>query len=227
LLTLAGLAFFIVLGTWQVRRGHEKQQLFAAFDRVAGQPAMPLDQARRVVRDGSYEHVRVSGRFDPAHSWLLDNQMRGGRVGVMVFAPFEPLDGSTPLLVNRGFLARDPRGAPLAVPPPSPGQQTLDALYAPAPGTGLRLGGNALPGQQGWPKTTIYLDIGEIAADLGRSLDPRVLLLTPAAGSPFVREWRPPLFPPERHFGYAFTWYSFAALTLVLFAILHRRRQRP
>ncbi|MBN8728696.1 MAG: SURF1 family protein [Xanthomonadales bacterium] len=223
LLTLAGLAVFISLGSWQVRRGQEKARLFAAFDSMVDTAPVPLDRARREATPGSYQRVQVTGSYDPLHAYILDNQVREGRSGIMLFDVFEPRDGSTPLLVNRGFLARDPQGTIPQVPAPPPGEQTLDAIYAPPPGIGLRLGGNALPGQAGWPKTSIYLDIAEVGADLGRSLDPRVLLLEPAPGSPFVREWRPGIFPPERHWGYAATWYGFAALCLVLFAVRHWR----
>ena len=223
LLTLAGLAAFISLGTWQVRRGQEKERLFAAFDSLAGSTPVTLEQARREVHPGDYRRVHVAGRYDPIHAYILDNQVRDGRGGIMLFDVFEPRDGSTPVLVNRGFLSRDSRGAIPAVPAPPSGEQLLDAIYAPPPGIGLRLGGNALPGQPGWPKTSIYLDVAEIEADLGRSLDPRVLLLEAEPGSPFVREWRPGILPPERHWGYAITWYGFALLSLVLFALRHWR----
>jgi len=42
-----------------------------------------------------------------------------------------------------------------------------------------------------------------------------------------VREWKPEVFPPERHYGYAFTWYTFAAVVAATFFILHRPSRRP
>lgn len=222
-LTLAGMAFFVSLGMWQVRRAQEKTALLAAFAGAAQQSPRALDEARRDVGHGRYPLVRVSGRYDPQHAYVLDNQVRDGRAGVMVFDVFEPTDGSTPLLANRGFLARTARGEAPTIPPPPPGAQTLTALYAPPPGSGLRLGGNGLPAQTGWPKTTIYIDLEQIASDLGRHLDRRVLLLTPEAGSPFVREWTPEVFPPQRHIGYALTWFTLALVTGIAFVIRHWR----
>jgi cytochrome oxidase assembly protein ShyY1 len=154
---------------------------------------------------------------------VLDNQVRGGRAGVMLFDLFEPSDGSAPLLVNRGYLARDANGHIPPMPAPPAGAQTLTALYTPPPGSGLRMGGNPLPGQHGWPKTSIYIDLDEIAADAGRHVDARVLLLMPEAGSGFVREWTPEVFPPERHLGYAYTWLTFALVAVATFVILHWR----
>lgn len=223
ILTLAGIAFFVSLGLWQVQRAHEKTALFAAFADAGAQAPISLDQARR--ESGALRHpaVRVSGHYDPQYAYVLDNQSRDGRAGVMVFDVFEPADGSTPLLANRGFLARDARGEPPVIPPPPTGMRTLHALYAPPPGSGLRLGGNPLPGQSTWPKTSIYIDLGEIAADLRRHLDPQVLLLLPEPGSAFVREWQPEGFPPQRHLGYALTWFTFAFLAAILFLIRHWR----
>jgi len=225
-LAFAGSAFFLSLGSWQVRRAHEKEALFAAFDAAATQAPVALEQARRDVDPKHYPRVHVGGRYDPLHAYVLDNQVRDGRPGVMVFDVFEPADGGVPLLANRGFLARDARGEPPAIPPPPGGDIELTALYAPPPGSGLRIGGNALPRQAQWPKTGIYIDLGDIEADLGRKLDPRVLLLvSESAGgaAPFVREWRPEVFPPERHYGYAFTWFTFAAIVVAIFVALHWR----
>lgn len=219
---------FVTLGSWQVRRAREKTELFAAFDGAAAQPAVDLADARAAAGASRYPHVRVQGHYDPLHAYVLDNQVRNGRAGVMVFDVFEPASGGPPLLANRGFLARDARGGRPPVPPPPDGAQTLDALYAPPPGSGLHMGGDALPGQTAWPKVSIYLDLGEIGKDLGRAVDPHVLLLLPAAdaaAAAFVREWRPDVFPPERHYGYAMTWFTFAAVVVVTFAILHRDKE--
>lgn len=213
------------LGTWQVDRAHQKERLFAAFAGTAGQVVVDLDQARREVDPSRYPLVRVSGRYDAAHTYVLDNQQRDGHAGVMVFDVFEPADGSVPLLANQGFLARDADGERPAIPAPAEGTQTVLALYAPPPGSGLRMGGNALPQQRGWPKTSIYLDLDDVSSDLGRHLDARVLLLMPAAGSRFVREWRPDVFPPERHFAYALTWFTFGGIAIVMFVILHWRKE--
>ena len=224
-LTLAGIAFFVRLGAWQVARAHEKERLFAAFSGATRQAPVSLAQARRDIDPARYPLARARGRYDAGHAWVLDNRSRDGRAGVMVFDLFEPADGGRPVLVNQGFLARDARGERPPIPPPPTGVQTLVALYAPPPGAGLRLGGNALPRQDSWPKVVIYLDLHEIAADLGRDLDDRVLLRMPAAGAAFVREWRPEVFPPERHYAYAFTWFTFAALCVVMFAALHWRKE--
>ncbi|MCC7255457.1 MAG: SURF1 family protein [Dokdonella sp.] len=227
LLTLFGIAVFFALGAWQVRRAHEKEALFAAFDAAPRQAPITLAQARKQASAQVYPLVEVTGSFDSTHAYLLDDQVRGGKVGVMRWDVFEPSAGGPALLVNRGFVPRDARGGLPTLPSPPAGVIHLQGLYAPPPGAGLRLGGNALPRQAQWPKTTIYIDLGEIGADLGRGLDARVLLETDAAdaGAGFVRQWRPEVFPTERHYGYAFTWFAFCGVVVATFLVLHWRRK--
>jgi cytochrome oxidase assembly protein ShyY1 len=226
---LAGVAAFVLLGSWQLRRAHEKEALFAAWSHAEQQVPVTLAQARRGADATRWPLVELDGTFDPTHAYVLDDQVRAGRAGIMLFEVFAPSAGGDALLVNRGFLPRDARGDSPHLPPIPQGTQHLRALYAPPPGAGIRLGGNALPKQAAWPKATIYIDLGEIAADLGRKLDPRVLLQVSAdAGDDgFVRSWKPEVFPPERHYGYAFTWFTFAAVVLIMFAVLHRKKRNP
>lgn len=223
-LAALGIALFLVLGSWQLRRATEKEQLFAAFEGAATQAPVSLAAARREADGARHPRVQVPGHFVRGPAWLLDNQVRNSQVGVMAFALFEPDDGSRPLLVNRGFLPRAGRGELPALPPLPAGMQVLDALLAPPPGVGLRLGGNRLHEQPDWPKLLIYLEPAEIAEDLGRPLDERILLMLAAADSPFLREWQPQVFPPARHRAYAFTWFTFAAAVVAAFIALHWRR---
>lgn len=225
-LTLAGVALFLALAAWQFRRAHEKALLFAAIAQAATQAPVTLAEARRAASVAHFPTLRVEGRFNPQRQYLLDNQVRDARAGVMVFGVFEPSEGGPALLVNRGYLARDARGA-LAVPPLPSGTLAVTALYAPPPGVGLRMGGNSLPQQTQWPKTVIYIDLDEIAADAGRHLDARVLLHIGDGDNGLVREWTPAVFPPVRHLGYAWTWLTFALVLVATFLILHWRNREP
>lgn len=51
-----------------------------------------------------------------------------------------------------------------------------------------------------------------------------MILLDAEAGSGFMREWMPQIIPPERHLGYAVQWFGFLLTTLVIFIVLHWRR---
>ena len=201
--------------------------MLAAFAGAADRPPVSLAAARLAPAGEIYPHVRVAGRYDTAHTYLLDDQVRSGRQGVVVFTAFAPNDGALPLLVNRGFIARDANAAIPDIPLVRADELELSGLYAPPPGSALRMGGNALPAQQHWPKLSIYVDTAEIGDDLGHPIDSRVLMLDADPASGFERDWTPQIIPPEKHLGYAFQWFSFLAATLVIFTVLHWRREKP
>lgn len=227
LLTVAGITAFCYLGFWQLQRADDKAALLDAFSSTAATATMSLADARRTTAAAIHPRVRVRGTFVSGRGYVLDDQIRDGRQGMMVYGVFEPAEGSVPVLVNRGFLARDMQAQRASIPPVEAGEVEISGVYAPAPGTGLRMGGNALPNQREWPKLTIYIDPGEIGADLGRPIDDRVILLDAQAGSVFKREWTPQILPPERHHGYALQWFTFALAALVIFIVLHWRREQP
>lgn len=223
ILTALGVAAFCALGMWQLDRAAQKRRLFAAFANAVDMPTVDFAQARGAAGDAQiYPHLRVAGHFVPDRGYWLDEQFNGNRVGVHAIGVFA-IDGQQDLLlVDRGWVAWDhvPGTTPNAPVPPA-GEIVLTGLYAPFPGGGLRVGGDALQGQAQWPKLTLFLDAKAIAADLGVAVQPRMLLLDPEPAGAFVRIWKPQVFPPERHIGYAFTWFCFVAVAIAMLVARH------
>lgn len=224
LLTLCGVALFCVLGAWQLRRAAYKEIVFARFHHAADAPFVSLADALAEQRPYAYPHVKVTGLFEGDKAYLLDNQMRSGRLGVMVFVPFEPEGSSRLLLVDLGFLAKmGPDATMLPDLPPIPEHVvTLTGIYAPPPLPGLKLGGNPLLREKAWPKLVTWIDPREIAADLHAAVYPHVLLSDPDPRSAYIRSWTANVMPPERHRAYALQWFSFAIAAIVMFFVLHR-----
>jgi cytochrome oxidase assembly protein ShyY1 len=210
---------------WQLDRARQKQQLLAAFAAAASEPATDFARTREVTDPQRYPHVLVSGTFISDRSYLLDEQVRAGRLGVHAIAVVAVAGEDDLLLVDRGWIAwsHAPGTAPVLPAPPS-GKVELTGIYAPFPGGGLRVGGNALTAQDTWPKLTLHVDAAEISADLGKAVLPRMLLLDADSGSGFVREWTPNVMPPVRHRAYALQWFTFALAALAIFLILHWRK---
>lgn len=226
LLTLCGVAMFVALGVWQLRRANEKEILLARFAQAAHAAVQPFAEFGDAPPQAVYPHVRVNGRYAAHRVYLLDDRMHAGRLGVNVFVPFLPERGERELLVNLGFLPR--QGADEVLPdlPPVPtGEVALTGLYAPPPLPGLKLGGNALMREASWPKLLTFLDLHALADDLRQPLYPRVLLLDPDPASPYLREWTPDVMPPSRHRAYALQWFSFAIAALVIFFVMHRDKR--
>ena len=228
-LTLAAVLLFVQLGRWQWHRAAEKTALAAAFAAGTNEPASALG-TRATASLPRYAQVIVSGRYDPAHQFLLDNMSNGGQVGYEVLTPLRLEDGRW-LLVNRGWVAlpegRRDRLPELAIAAPDAVQLRgrLDAL----PVTGIAAGQAPPAMDERWPKRTSFPTAGQLGAALGEKVEPRQLLL--AAGEPegFRRNWRSASagFGPERHLSYAVQWWIFAALALFLYVFLNLERRRP
>jgi surfeit locus 1 family protein len=71
-----------------------------------------------------------------------------------------------------------------------------------------------------------YPRVQEVRDALGVDVQPQVILLDAKQPDGFVREWRPKTFPPERHLGYAVTWFALAATVLIVFLLTNLRNER-
>jgi len=223
-LTVVGVLVFVRLGVWQLDRAGEKDELLRRFAASAAAGVEDFGMIAETPPVDRYPRLDLRGTFVSDHVYLLDDQTHAGQVGVHAYAPFAPDGKSRWLLVDLGFLPKE-RGANPRLPPLPTGETRVRGLYVPPPGVGIRMGGNPLPAQQGAEKSMVYVDLGEIGVDLGRSLYPRVLLLDPDPATLYARDWTPGFMPPARHRAYAFQWFTFAFAALVIFVLLHRKRR--
>lgn len=221
-LCVLAVAAFIGLGRWQWHRGVEKEAVwrdFSAAEGPATSPASPLGALPRFAR------VRLEGRYDAAHQFLLDNRTHDGAAGYEVLTPLQLEDGRW-VLVNRGWVPfsgyRDrlpdttlaDAGAPVTV------TGRIDTL----PVEGMESGRAPPAAGAIWPKVTSFPHVAEIAAALGRPIEARQVLLDPSAPDGYLRDWRPPGVPPDRHYSYAVQWWLFAATATVLYGLLNLRK---
>lgn len=227
-LALGAIALFCTLGLWQSGRRQEKQAMLEAVQRVLeARRAQPLAVAADPARARGYDWAAGVGRFAPGPAVLLDNQQRDGRVGVRAYRVFVPADGTTPLLVELGWLPLPGDRTLPAVPAPQ-GPWRLEGLLLPPPSAGLaraeatRRSGDAL--------LAVALDPLQLAAPLGqRVLAPRVLRPDPDLPLGYARDLDvlPNTLPPERHLGYALQWFALAAAVLTVALVLTFRGRKP
>jgi cytochrome oxidase assembly protein ShyY1 len=223
-LTVAGMAIFVRLGVWQLDRAEQARAMLSAFAQAPDAALEDFARISAVPPEVRYPHVRVAGHF-VGRGYLRDEQVRDGKLGVEVIDAFAVDGNASLLLVNRGWISwSHVPGTRPPLPPLALGDTLLSGVYAPFPGGGIRVGGNALPAQAAWPKLTLAIDPGEISADLGAPLLPRMLQLDADATSGFVRTWTPALMPPARHQAYAFQWFAFAFAAAVIFVVLHWKK---
>ncbi|RDS83987.1 SURF1 family protein [Dyella psychrodurans] len=228
-LTVAGALVFVRLGIWQLHRADFKDELLRRYAAAASAPVQAFDAVALHPPQDAYPRVRVEGHYLVDRLYLLDNPKHDNMGGVEAYVPFQPNGQGQLLLVDLGFLPGNSTDTPPQLPPLPDGRQVLQGLYQPPPGTGFEMGGNALAQQARWPKTSIYLDMKQVAGDLHTTLYPRVLTLDADPASIYVRVHTLDLssMPPARHRAYAFQWFTFAFAAVVIFLVLHRAKRRP
>jgi len=212
---IAGVVLTMSLGNWQTRRGDEKAARQAQWDealaraptRIAG-----LDDASGVARNLP-QRVEMSGTFVIEATVYIDNRLVDGVAGFQVVTPVAVGEGMPWILVNRGWAARSMAD-----------RTRLPA--APIANAPLRVEGIAVPhvprtleiGERGGPLGGIWqnLDFEAYERASGRKVARFVVQQTNDTGDGLRRVWARPDAGVDKHRGYAFQWYSLAALISVL-----------
>ena len=193
-LAAAACAAGVGLGSWQARRADEKRALAAGEQRIA-----------------------VQGEFLPERTILLDNKIRGARVGYEVVTPLRLADG-VHVLVNRGWIAAPPRREQLPEVVTPRGRVRVEGVMLARLPRPLKLA-EKTPG-----KVRQSLELKEFAVETGLTLQAFVIEQHSALDDGLLREWQRPDAGVEKHQGYALQWYSLAVLAAALGIIFSFRR---
>ncbi|MGH8261371.1 MAG: SURF1 family protein, partial [Steroidobacteraceae bacterium] len=222
-------ALFVHLGQWQWHKAQRRQAEWTAFARGADRA---VDLGARVTSDvPRFQRVRVTGRFDPDHQFLLDNRIVNDEAGYEVLTPLTLGDGRV-LLIDRGWVPFTGSRSRLPdVHLAANRAVTLTGRVDTLPAGGLSFGkAPPSPGAH-WPKVTSYPDMAQLAVALGASvaggrLEPRIVLLDPHEPYGYVREWRPPGMSPAKNMSYAAQWWLFAVTLAIIWLVLSAPKPR-
>ena len=217
LITLA--AGFLRLGLWQLDRKAEKTELFERFENA---PSMSIEQA--LAQQAELARVEAFGHYDEARHVLLDNRIWNGRAGVQVLTPFILSDGRW-VLVNRGWLPLPPDRLALPAVPTHAAERTIRGRLVPPSTDGPRLGEADVLVSDHWPQLVTYLDLADVGAALGDSLQPWIVQLDADEPTGFAdRQWSAAVMEPAVHGAYAVQWLALSTATLIIWITLGLRR---
>ena len=222
-------ALFVRLGLWQVSRLRERQAFNAIVRARLDSGVVDFARLPRDAGLARFRRVRVRGRWDAAHEIAIASRSREGSPGVHLLTPLRIAGSDTALLVNRGWVYA-PDGATVPDParwhvrvPGGDGAVALEGFVVqhPPPLPKMRSAGT-LP--RVW-----WVDRDAVARWAGYPVHAFQLV---QVGDTLPRDSTPArLAPPPLdegpHRGYAFQWFSFAAIALVGVPVfvLSRRRE--
>ena len=206
------------LGSWQLNRAAEKNQILADYvqdQEGAVRPWQGFDRHAPGTKLGFC--VDVGGEH-----WFLDNRTHDGQVGYEVFLPAQHCDSAAPVLLKLGFIAASgPRTQlPLLQPERWLGQQQIEGEVRPRPPEPMLTGPAEDMGLQRWRVQSLE------RTPEGSFIEPATLLVqvkTPQDWQ-LVDAWQPVNMAPERHLGYAIQWFGLAVVLVIGFLIwgVHR-----
>lgn len=226
---LAALAvLFASLGSWQLDRAaatRETQARFASGAEDAALTRLPaeLDESKR------FRRVEVRGEYVGEPQFLLDNMLHDGVVGYHVLTPLRVAGVRERLLVNRGWVAAGTDRRVLPDITAAGGARTIVGRLERLPRPGLRLGAAESSSTAAPVVVLQYPTADELSHRLGAPVFGYQVLLDPAAGDGYVREWRAPGMAPERHQVYAGQWWLLAvgALAAAIVIAVKTVRRKP
>lgn len=228
LVTFIILPLLIYLGFWQIHRGEYKQALLEQYlDRAKAAP-ISLKELNN-LKNLNAEHYQyyplvMTGHYDNQHTLLLDNKTYHKQVGYQILTPFIPDDSKQMVLINRGWMVRNPDRRILPIIPNIQGsQKVIGMIYIPTAKTFLLshdISSNS------WPRIIQTIAIAQIKTWLERPLYPWVILLSPESANGFVREWNPITVTPYKNYAYALQWFGLAITLLSIFIGVNTRREK-
>jgi surfeit locus 1 family protein len=221
LAALVGIAITASLGNWQLNRAAEKRELKSRADAFAAEPPIHVSAAEIPAANIDQRRVEARGVFDPRYAVYIDNRLHRGVPGYHVIMPLALSGGERYVLVNRGWIARplDRRDEPAVRTPAA--EVTLEGTAVLPSQRVLELSNQVTEGRI-WQNLTLdrYRDAVPIP------IQPFVIRQESALDDGLVREWAPPDFGIEKHYGYAFQWFGLAATIAIFYAVTRFKRHR-
>ena len=220
LATLVGMIVFVNLGLWQLDRGQEKTAIKEAYDRRSIMPALDLAGLELSVANDVYRNAFVEGTYEFEKQILIDNIIINGRSGLNVITPLIINGSERRILVNRGW-------TPWSI------DRTEYRSFENPQGTVVIRGLLKRPSQEYFtlskvePKSSDRvwqnLDLRLFSELFKTEIQPLVLLRSPLESDEKLVRVLPEYTDTwiDRHKGYAFQWFAFAAIALLIFCYFH------
>ena len=214
---MVGVTVTARMGLWQLDRVAQKRSLQSAIDERQQLPELPAAALARSSDGAIAQHhraMRLQGEWLVNRTVFLDNRQMDGRPGFVVVTPLRLAGESDAVLVQRGWVPRDPRDRSALPKVPVPVNGEVRGRIAPPPARLYEFAHDESgPIRQN-------LDLERFSRELGVALRPLSLLQdedATVAGDGLLRHWPRPAVDIHKHQGYAFQWFALCALIAGLY----------
>ncbi|PLC43863.1 cytochrome c oxidase assembly protein [Ralstonia pickettii] len=231
---LAGVALIALtcsLGRWQLSRAHERIERQARIMALENAPAQRITAQPVTAESVMYRPVLLRGTFDVAHTVLLENRPHVAndvsRPGFEVLIPLK-LEGAggRAVLVDRGWLPRDPADRTRIAPYTTPaGEVQVEGMAVPHASRVFSLGSKDGADEVG-QRLRQNIDLDAFSREIGVPLQPFVVQQQSDVEDGLLRDWPRADLGAERNYGYAFQWFAMAAAVFGLMVFYSVRRYR-
>ena len=227
LVMLVVLGILVSLGMWQLDRAGQKQRTTDEMEKKLKKPEVNVTSASFFNENRRFQHVEITGSFEPGQQYLLDNRIHKGQPGYLVITPLRFDGGAGHILVNRGWV---PLGQDRNILPAidiETGPVTVQGLISDLPGKLPSFGIAATQETSTWPKVVRDLEIDQISRQLGYTMPPNLLQLQQSHEAAYVQNWQPLASGPDKNRSYAIQWFAMALVLIIIYIGLNCRRVSP
>jgi surfeit locus 1 family protein len=220
---LVVLSILAALGNWQLQRADEKRALLAQQEQRQQQAPLNLSDVA-VAEDVAYLPVKLRGKYDQQHQFLIDNKVLHSQVGYEVLTPFETTKGDW-VMVSRGWIqaGRTRQDLPNIVAIETGDQTVVEIVvdvYAPQKTASWLSPPPENLSTNSWPLVIQSFDHAVLGEMLGEKIYAHQVRLREYQLGALPRDWQIVNVKPEKHTGYAVKWFAmaFALIIWYLFA---------
>jgi len=222
LVSVVMLYTMMSLGFWQLDRAEFKDTLQEKITERKNLSASGIDELPLSTDDRRYLPVKLTGRYDLEHSFLLDNKTFKGRVGYHVFTPVKITD-SKAILTSRGFIDLGESRNQLPVIATPEDEIKVQGILDLQPSRALVLAENVNQTEH-WPMVLQYVDLKELSQTLGYELYDMVLWLD--INEPGSFEYDLPVLNlnAAKNNGYAFQWFAMSLALFIIYIVVNTKK---
>ena len=200
----------IYLGSWQVIRGLEKEDIVNKHYENKSLPVINEKEMTTLdLENLIYRTVNLEGEYR-SESYILDNRLYRQEAGYEVFTAFETSEKNI-FLVNRGWVAKENFNYDEDI-KSSKDTVSIQGILSPFKRFGLNLINQKY--LDGWPKLVQQVDYEATRNDLGAAINISVVQLSAASIGALEPIWKPVDLKPSRHYGYALQWFGLALVLI-------------